>query len=287
MRRTICEREPQRPSTRLSTLPGEALSTTAHRRGLDAPKLVSQLRGDLDWIVMKCLEKDRARRYETANGLASDIQRHLSNEPVLARPTSRAYRLHKLASRHKLAFIAGATVVLLVVVGYLGLLREAHRADGAAAVALAQAARADALARAESEQRNRAEITLNHLQWQKAEDLLAADQTSSALAHLARLLRQQPTNHVAANRLISALTYRNFALPVWATQHGNSISRIAFSPDGQRLATASSDKTVRFWDVLTGRPVLSVLEHPGRVQGVDFNPDGTRIATLSDDAVRL
>ncbi|MFN0126192.1 MAG: protein kinase domain-containing protein [Verrucomicrobiales bacterium] len=67
MRRTIREQEPQRPSTRLSTLPGKDLSTTAQRRGLDAPKLVSELRGDLDWIVMKCIEKDRGRRYETAN----------------------------------------------------------------------------------------------------------------------------------------------------------------------------------------------------------------------------
>jgi serine/threonine protein kinase len=92
MRRTIREQEPPRPSTRLSTLPGQELSTTAQRRGLDAPKLVSELRGDLDWIVMKALEKDRARRYETANGLASDIKRHLNNEPVVACPPSRLYR---------------------------------------------------------------------------------------------------------------------------------------------------------------------------------------------------
>jgi serine/threonine protein kinase len=76
MRRTIQEKEPNSPSTRLSSLPGNELSTAAHRRGLEAPRLVTELRGDLDWIVMKCLEKDRARRYETANGLATDIQRH-------------------------------------------------------------------------------------------------------------------------------------------------------------------------------------------------------------------
>jgi serine/threonine protein kinase len=91
MRRTIREKEPPPPSTLLGTLPGLELSTTAQCRGLDAPKLVSELRGDLDWIVMKCLEKDRARRYETANGLAADIQRHLANEPVVARPPSRLY----------------------------------------------------------------------------------------------------------------------------------------------------------------------------------------------------
>ncbi len=98
MRRTIREQEPARPSTRLSTLPGQELSTTAQRRGLEAPKLVSELRGDLDWIVMKALEKDRARRYETANGLAMDIQRHLNNEPVVACPPSRVYRLQKIGA---------------------------------------------------------------------------------------------------------------------------------------------------------------------------------------------
>jgi len=94
MRWTIREKEPQRPSMRVSTLPGQDLSTTAHRRGLEPPKLVSELRGDLDWIVMKCLEKDRARRYETANGLAADLKRHLSNEPVVACPPSKLYEFH-------------------------------------------------------------------------------------------------------------------------------------------------------------------------------------------------
>jgi hypothetical protein len=117
MRRTICEQEPQRPSTRLSTLPGQELSTTAQSRGLDAPKLVSELRGDLDWIVMKCIEKERARRYETANGLAADVQRHLSNEPVVACPPSRVYRFQKLVRRNKLAFAAGSAVAASLVLG--------------------------------------------------------------------------------------------------------------------------------------------------------------------------
>ena len=77
MRRTIREKEPVRPSTRFATLQGEELTTTAKRRSADKSKLMHQLRGDLDWIVMKCLEKDRTRRYETANGLAVDLKRHL------------------------------------------------------------------------------------------------------------------------------------------------------------------------------------------------------------------
>ena len=95
MRRTIQEKEPVRPSTRLRTMLGGELATTAKDRQADAPKLINLLQGDLDWIVMKALEKDRTRRYETANGLAMDIQRHLNDEPVVARPPSSAYRLGK------------------------------------------------------------------------------------------------------------------------------------------------------------------------------------------------
>jgi serine/threonine protein kinase len=117
MRRTIRELEPPRPSTRLTTLPGAELSTTAQRRGLEARKLVSELRGDLDWIVMKALEKDRARRYDTASGLAADIQRHLHHEPVLACPPSQLDRLHKWARRNRLALSAAAAVVVALVLG--------------------------------------------------------------------------------------------------------------------------------------------------------------------------
>jgi tetratricopeptide (TPR) repeat protein len=117
MRRAIREQEPPKPSTRLSTLPGKDLSTTAQRRGLDAPKLVSELRGDLDWIVMKALEKDRARRYDTANSMASDIERHLNHEPVVACPPGRWYRFQKLVRRNKLVFAAGSAVAASLVIG--------------------------------------------------------------------------------------------------------------------------------------------------------------------------
>src|SRR6185436_12830757 len=92
MRRTIREKEPVRPSTRLSTMLEGELTTMAKHRRIEPPKLIHLLRGDLDWIVMKALEKDRGHRYETANGLASDIQRHLRDELVIARPPSNFYR---------------------------------------------------------------------------------------------------------------------------------------------------------------------------------------------------
>jgi len=114
MRRAIREYEPRRPSTRLTTMEEGELTTTARRRQTDAPKLVHLLRGDLDWIVMKCLEKDRTRRYETANGLAMDVKRHLENEPVVARPPSTAYRLQKSWRRNKTAFTAAALIVVVL-----------------------------------------------------------------------------------------------------------------------------------------------------------------------------
>ena len=114
MRRTLREREPHRPSTKLKTLNGEELKATAVQRHIETAKLQLLLKGDLDWIVMKALEKDRKRRYETANGLAMDVCRFLNNEPVLARPPSRWYRLQKLAQRNRAVFSAIATVTLIL-----------------------------------------------------------------------------------------------------------------------------------------------------------------------------
>jgi serine/threonine protein kinase len=88
MRKTIREKEPVRPSTKLNTMLDSELTSVAHRHGAEPPKLVHLIKGDLDWIVMKSLEKDRTRRYETANGLAADVKRHLGNEPIVARPPS-------------------------------------------------------------------------------------------------------------------------------------------------------------------------------------------------------
>ena len=117
MRKTIREKEPQRPSTRLATLGADQLTTTAKRRSADTSKLLHMLKGDLDWIVMKCLEKDRSRRYDTANGLAADLKRHLDNEPVLARPPSAAYRFRKMVRRNKAATVATFGILAALAIG--------------------------------------------------------------------------------------------------------------------------------------------------------------------------
>jgi eukaryotic-like serine/threonine-protein kinase len=137
MRKTIRENEPVWPSTRFATLRGQELTAAAKQRSADSPKVFRQLKGDLDWIVMKCLEKDRTRRFETANGLAADLQRHLRDEPVTAGPPSTAYRMRKFVRRNRAVVIAGGLVVLALVLGLVaaayGLRQAIIARDGEAA----------------------------------------------------------------------------------------------------------------------------------------------------------
>ena len=113
------------------------MTTTAKRRSTEIAKLLHQLKGDLDWIVMKCLEKDRTRRYETANGLAADLKRHLNNETVVARPPSSAYRFQKLVRRNKLAFSAGGAIAAALLLGIIAATWQAARATHAERAATA------------------------------------------------------------------------------------------------------------------------------------------------------
>ncbi len=168
MRRIIREKEPVRPSTRLSTMLAADLTTTAKHRHTDAPKLIHLVRGDLDWVVMKALEKDRTRRYETANALAMDLQRHLDNEPVTACPPSRWYEFQKSVRRHKFGFAAAAGLIMVLGLGVLGSTLQAVRATRAERVAEAARA-AEAEQRAEAE-RQRAHAEANLQKARKAVD---------------------------------------------------------------------------------------------------------------------
>jgi serine/threonine protein kinase len=123
VRRVIREEEPVRPSTRLSTTVGAGRVTVSQRHGAEAPKLIREMRGDLDWIVMKALEKDRGRRYETASGFAVDLERYLAGEAIFARPPSATYRFKKLAARNKLAFVALALVFTFLIISLIATTR--------------------------------------------------------------------------------------------------------------------------------------------------------------------
>jgi tetratricopeptide (TPR) repeat protein len=135
MRKQIREVDPPRPSTRLQTMDPELLQTTASRRVIAPPKLAARIAGDLDWVVMRCLEKDRGRRYDSAAALARDVQRHLANEAVEARPASAGYRLGKLVRRNRLAFGAAAAVAVALVAGIVATTWQAVRANRAEKVA--------------------------------------------------------------------------------------------------------------------------------------------------------
>jgi tetratricopeptide (TPR) repeat protein len=148
MVRIIREEEPSKPSTRLST--DDSLPSLAALRQTEPRRLMAMLRGELDWVVMKCLEKVRERRYETANGLARDIQRYLADEPVEARPPSAGYRLSKFVKRHRTSATAASLVLLALLAGIAGTTYGLIRAA-------AHRTRAERAQAAEAEQRARAE----------------------------------------------------------------------------------------------------------------------------------
>ena len=130
MLRIIREEEPQRPSTRLSDS-GEALASISAQRQMEPAKLRKLVKGELDWIMMKSLDKDRNRRYETANGFAMDIQRYLSDEQVLACPPSAGYRLRKFARRNRVTLMTTSLVALALVAGTIVSAWQAIRATQA------------------------------------------------------------------------------------------------------------------------------------------------------------
>jgi hypothetical protein len=178
LRQIIREQEPERPSTRLRTMLNAELTVTASHYRTDAPRLIHLLRGDLDWIVMKALEKDRTRRYETANGLAMDVQRYLENEPVLARPPSALYRFQKLARRNKALFVGASVGLVALVIGLVLSLffflreRAALKRSVAAERIEQQLRQRSEGAAAESRQIAHAGLLLMQLKYDEAEEIL-------------------------------------------------------------------------------------------------------------------
>ncbi|MCP5523334.1 MAG: protein kinase [Verrucomicrobiales bacterium] len=297
MRRTIREQEPAKPSTKLAALAREDQTTTARRRSVDTGRLLRLLQGDLDWIVMKCLEKDRTRRYETANGLAADLKRHLENEPVVARPPSTIYRLRKAWRRNQVVCTAGALVILALAVGLTLAIIAFHRASVAQAGEAeqrelatqraldAEAARSDAVAAAaaENRERKRAENLLEQTQLRRAAELLERRQTVGGAAQLVQVLRANPSNTVAAARLVAALV-RSLPQPSGGPlRHDVAVVSTRFNPDGHRVVTITETGSAQVWDTRTSAPLTASLPHEQKVNMAEFSPDSLRVVTASAD----
>ena len=279
MRRTIREKEPLKPSKVVESRSELRVERNQRPGGevilpLNSP--LKPLSTDLDWIVMKCLEKDRTRRYETANGLASDLQRHLNHEPVTARPPTRLYRFQKLVRRNKLAAAAISVLAVAVLIVTVGSTMAAWHVAGARRAEQGEREKADTANR-------QLRGTISLLELERAEDFFRAHDAAQGVAHLAAILRRDPFNHIAANRLASALLHRDWALPLAAPmRHLGQVDSAWFSPDGRRVLSVSHDGTARIWDAATGG-ALATVRHEGRILQARHSPDGTRFVTASAD----
>jgi WD40 repeat protein/serine/threonine protein kinase/tetratricopeptide (TPR) repeat protein len=283
IRRIIQQEEPTRPSTRLSTMMEEELTATARQRQTDSPRLVHLIRGDLDWIVMKALEKDRARRYETANGLAMDVERHLNAEPVIARPASAAYRFQKLVRRNKLAFAAGSAVLAALVIGLGISILYMLQAKSAFNRAVAAENTQTTLLQKEEAQSRKLRTTLATSDCLEADLRVENDDGADAIPYLTRILSSAPNDGDALTRLFALMTYHSWMVPTLTLNHDSKVGYAEFSPDGKYIVTASEDKTARMWDAKTGRAMADPLPHNAPVISARFSPDGQRIFTVAKD----
>ncbi|HEV8540874.1 MAG TPA: protein kinase [Verrucomicrobiae bacterium] len=330
MRRIIRQQDPARPSTRLIQLNVAASRESAanlrpsdKERGARARRRYTEkIDPDLDWIVMKCLEKDRTRRYDTVNGLALDIQRHLDSEPVLARPPTTLYRFEKTWRRNKIVFSAGAAVILSMAVGILLSIDGTHRAKRALqeARSAGQAEKRQRLAAQSAEtnaERNLyfAKMNLVRPAWEennlrRVRRLLGETSESPERGfewyfwqkqmHLElRTLRGHQGTVLAVayfpgaedRRLVTGGT--DHTARIWDASsgrqlfllsgHTDSVNSVAVSRDGRWIVTASSDDTARLWDAATGVEMRTLKGHTGSVTSISLSPDGLRAVTGSKD----
>ncbi len=286
--RVIREEEPPRPSARLSTC--ETLASVAATRRTEPAKLARLMRGELDWIVMKCLEKERSRRYETANALARDLERYLHDEVIEARPPSAGYRLRKFVQKHRTGFAMAATVVLLLLAGaavsaWLAVLARQAESEAAQALHEAEESREEAVEqrRQADEQRQRAERQAASAAMDM--DLKYCEDSEIALGvlRLAETLRSMP-EHAKELRECAALNILAWGQrfrPAWTLDHdGFAVTEALLSPDGKSVLSYGRDGTARLWDSVTGKQRAILGQPPQRLERdssglIQFSKDGS------------
>ena len=261
--KVLREVDPPRPSTRISTL-GDRTAEIAAQRGLDAKRLVGKLRGDLDWITLKALEKDRRRRYETPRDVADDIERYLRLEAVEARPPSASYRVSRFVRRHR-ARVTVATAAFLALAGF----------------AVWQTVQSDRLARARDRAMANERLSL-------AREELAEDPTVAIAYALSSLeLVDQPGARDLVRKAIAEGPMRE----QWPRHGapGNPIS-VDASADGRLCAVAwsqSRNPTVGVYDVATLDMRLLTAPTEGVAYNVTLNADATHVGAIGDDGVHV
>jgi WD40 repeat protein/serine/threonine protein kinase len=277
--RLIKEEEAPRPSVRLST--SSNLPKIAAARKTEPAQLSKLVRGEIDWIVMKCLEKDRSRRYDSASGLARDVERHLADEPVEACPPSAGYRLAKFVRKYKKILVSAAAFVALLVASVVvstalavwatSAEREAnrHRAEAVAAKVEADAQRDRALVTSYA-----AEMGLAMRAWEEENVIRVRELLNEVPREVGgRNLRGFEWDYL--NRLCNS--------ELRTLHHAKGVTLVAFHPDGRRVAAGDYRGMVKVWDIDTGKELFSVAGHREAVIGVAFSPDGQRLATVARD----
>ncbi len=306
--RELREDEPPRLSSRVSA-DRETANNRASARGANIKQLTQQLHGDLEWIALKALERDRDRRYGTPSELAADLRRYLNDEPVLARPANAGYQIRKFVRRHRIAagFIAtSTTLAILASIAALIAVSRGHEAEHQAERALqaqsrllievaAQRLKASDVARAQGIilevlmnpelAHDRSPAAISAFQEIRAADGQQAVLTGHCDVVLSAVYSPDGTRIVTASfdktaRIWDART--GVQLTVLAG-HGEIVVSAGYSPDGLRIVTASADKTARIWDAQTGAQLAVLSGHGDRVNSAAYSPDGTRIVTASAD----
>ncbi len=303
MMRIIREEEPSKPSTRLSM--DESLPSLAALRQTEPRRLMTMLRGELDWVVMKCLEKSRERRYETASALSRDIQRYLADLPVEARPPSAAYRLSKFLKRHRVPVLAAAVVLLSLLAGTagttFGLLRaEQRRIEALEQRDIANKASIDALEekKVAENQKQLAVANGRKAELKMAEGLISQ---GDALSLAGRFFEAHPL-YIQAYDKFAELQVPMAAAQVglWSSYHqtavpllnftvpSEGVASVAIGPDGRTALTGGVAGALTIWDLTRGKMVRTFTGHSGAVVSLAIAPDGrTALSGSWDKTLKL
>ena len=298
IRRIIREEEPQRPSTKLSTLEAGEQMAVAKYRMSEPPKLLRIVKGDLDWIVMKCLEKDRNRRYETANGLAAELTRFLNNEPVTARPPSQIYRFQKMVRRNRLAVAAAGAIAGVLLIGIATSAWQAARALRAERLQSQLREQAEKSSAKEVIQRQLADEERSRANRSYSESLIREGDLLGLSGRWHEAEQSYETSRAILTKLGDSTVPVELAM--WEKQRcfppplnllgapDKGVSCIAISHDG-RFALAGRNSTsktaeIELWNLLTGTIIKSLPASRGAITCIAFSADGHKFISGSEDS---